>query len=1034
MTFFKSFFLCSVLVAAAQTVAAQTQFNPYPSRMVGQPLLQQIPSAVTAVAPNLVEGRELSSPQAVAVDTSVTPPILYVADTGNNRVLAWKNASSFKNGDFADLVIGQRDKYSTSFNGPGSTILTSGLGGPSGLAVDKSGNLYVADAGNNRIVRYKTPFQQTGQLLAIDLIIGQKDSSGRSANEGLAVASAKTLVFSSGSNLFVIGMNFDGSGNLYVSDAGNNRVLRFPASALGSNASNEPAADLVLGQVDFATTKLPQQFFTDLSLQKTLLDGPAGLAFSPAGLLFVTDSASRVLVYAPPFASGMNASRVMGVVLPQQNGPPPPAISEQTLFGPNGVFFVGDIPYVVDTSNSRIVEYDPYSQWPLETATCGNYLCYSPPGRKQYGQVDFATGSPNRGQPQPSDDSFSFPVSAVVVCNDVIIADGGNNRVLVIPLTGDLLLHGSRVLGQIDFKYNSANLIEGREFNTGALGAIALDTVSSTPHLYVADAGNHRVLGFKDARNVQPGQTADLVIGQPDFFTAVGNYPTGKGQANDSGLLFPEGVAVDSKGDLWVADSGNGRVLRFPRPFDQPPTVLPRANLVVGQVGFLGSPVKDASSQNMNTPVGIVFSSQGDLLVSDQFDNRVLFFKKPKGGDFVNGQTANFIIGQPDDRSIATSSTDPNKLNNPRGIALDSSDRLYVADTGKNRVVVYTSVTQLTRNDPAPVFVIGGATTTDPFSSPTSVAVDPATLEIWVADPGRGRVVRFPQFDTLTVTQGSNLILGDFQPIGIALDATGNPVVAEGINRVAFFYRAIGTAGNAASYVARFSPGMLTTIKPSRNSNFGSDTVVVSVAPVPTTAGGVQVLVGGTPSPLLYVSPGQINFMIPSSTPIGSDMVEFQVIKVSTNEVLASYLYRMDPYSPGLFTRDSTGTGQLAVVNQDFSINDGTHPAKAGSTISLYGTGQGVVPGAPPDSTLVPSGVLFTTAIPPRVYINSKEVSSTVSFSGLAPGAIGEWQINVQVPLDVPPGPVNVVVQMADITSNHDLSGQIFFTTIRVTQ
>src|SRR5207247_10885674 len=130
---------------------------------------------------------------------------------------------------------------------------------------------------------------------------------------------------------------------------------------------------------------------------------------------------------------------------------------------------------------------------------------------------------------QPSDISFGLPVSAVVVGTDVIIVDSGNNRVIAIPVVGaDLLLHASRVLGQIDFKYNAPNLIEGREFNINSFpGAVALDNVSTTPHLYVADAGNNRVLGFKDARNVKPYQQADIVIGQPDFFTSVGNFPSG---------------------------------------------------------------------------------------------------------------------------------------------------------------------------------------------------------------------------------------------------------------------------------------------------------------------------------------------------------------------------------------------------------------------------------------------------------------------------------------------------------------------------
>jgi uncharacterized protein (TIGR03437 family) len=991
--------------------------------MVGQPTLQQI--TVTEVAPNLVEGRELFLPQAITVDTSVTPPILYVADTFNSRVLAWKNALSWKNGDFADLVIGQRDQFSTIPNGPGTT-LTSGLNAPTGLAVDKSGNLYVADSGNNRIVRYKTPFQQTGQLLAIDLIIGQKDPGGKTANEGLAAASAKTL------NLvnFVIGMTFDGNGSLYVSDAGNNRVLRFPASALGPTASNEPAADMVLGQLDFSTTKLPNPFLRD---GKTIMVGPGGLTFSPAGQLFVADSANRVMVYVPPFQSGMDAARIIGVIEPKQGAPSPPAISESTLSGPNGIFFVGNIPYVIDTGNNRILEYDPFNLWPLETATCGSYLCFSPPARKKYGQVDFFTGVRNNGQAQPSDDSFSLPVSAVVVGTDVIIVDSGNNRVIAIPVVSpDLLLHASRVLGQYDFKYNSPNLIEGREFNIGSLpGAVALDNVSSTPHLYVADAGNNRVLGFNDARKVQPGQKADLVIGQPDFLTAVQNFPNGLATlVGDSNLLVPEGVTVDSKGDLWVADSGNGRVLRFPRPFDQPSTILQRANLVIGQTDF-HSKVLDASAQNMNFPIGMAFSTQGDLLVSDLGFNRVLFFKKPPGGDFTSGQVASNVIGQPN--FIATTSAE---LNAPRGIALDSSDRLYVADTGNGRVVVYSTIIHA-GSDPTPVFVLTGASPTDFFSKPTSVAVDQTTLEIWVTDPNRNRVVRFAQFDTVSLNPISNFILPDIQPISVALDPTGNPVTAESINRVAFFYKRIGAASNAANFFARYSPGMLTTLFPSNNSSFGSDTVTASTNPVPTTLGDVQVLVAGVPSPLLYVSPSQINFMIPSSTPVGSDPVEFQVVRASTNAVLASFVYRIDPFSPGLFlhgTRDANGTAPLAVINlQDNSINDGTHPAKAGSMISLYGTGQGVIPGAPPDTQVVTTAI--STPITPRVFINQTEVSSTVTYSGLAPGAIGEWQINVQVPKDVPPGTVMVVVQMADVGSIQDpTTGRNFNGTIRVTQ
>jgi sugar lactone lactonase YvrE len=367
--------VCAAVAAVLQSVNAQaptsTVFNPVPSRIVGQAVLQQ-QGLLTANAPNLVEGREFNGPQALALDTSATPPILYVADTGNNRVLAWKNASGFTKGNFADKVIGQRDFLSTAAQGPG-TNLSTGLAAPDALAVDKAGNLYVVDAGNNRILRYPAPLSQTGALLTVDLIIGQKDLNGRSANEGQAAPSAKTIALVSGGAIFRSGITFDAQGNLWVSDAGNNRVLRFPASVLGTHATNEPSADLVLGQVDFVSNQIPPSagqstcgtsMVTSQRCGRSFLVQPSGLAFDPKGRLFITDNVNRVLVYAPPFSIVQLASRLLGVVLPTKDQPIPPVINESTLGAvlsgggvvpPADVFFVGNNPYVVDTGNARIL-------------------------------------------------------------------------------------------------------------------------------------------------------------------------------------------------------------------------------------------------------------------------------------------------------------------------------------------------------------------------------------------------------------------------------------------------------------------------------------------------------------------------------------------------------------------------------------------------------------------------------------------------------------------------------------------------------
>jgi uncharacterized protein (TIGR03437 family) len=1004
-------------IGVCAAVRAQVVINPLPSRVFGNPSLR-IP-AVT-VAPNLVEGRELNGPQSVAVDTSSSPNILYVADTGNNRVLAFRIGANLIRGNTADRVIGQRDLQSTLPQGPqsGAGGLSSGLSLPTAVAVDRQGNLYVADAGNNRILRYPRPLDQTGSLLPVDLVIGQRTvSSGVSPNQGLATPNDRTVAFTS-AGVFRLSMAFDRDGNLWVTDSGNNRVLRYPVSQLAANTS-EPAADRVLGQFDFNSRNqpTPPAGATTVQVAKTGLVQPSGLAFDASGNLYVSDGFSRVLYYAAPFTNGKAASRVLGVLIRQPNTPVP-AYPNATALGlpnaqgafapPEGLAVVGNNLWVADTPNNRLVKYDAPEQWPAETDAAP-----SPNMRTVFAQVDFLAGRPNGGRPDPTSGSLAAPVQMFFANNEMWVADSGNHRVLSLPVQGDTFGGSSRLIGQAEFDEAAPNLLEGREafFLAGnvASAGIAIDRRSSPPRLYVADALNNRVLGFRDARNVRPGDRADIVIGQTGFNKNLVNSPSDDAtQFNDTGLNSPSGLAVDGDGNLFVADTGNGRVLRYPAPFAQ---TVQRPNLVLGQANFF-TRITDASSATLRNPYGLAIFFDGSIAVSDVSHNRVVLYRKPAGGDFRNGQDAALVFGQPDFNTVAAGNT-ATRMNAPRHIATDTDDRLYVTDSGNNRVHIYTRA-PAAGSDPAPAVTLSG------FSAPQGIFVSSRSGEVWVANTSASEVRRYPEFSRLLLNPDQVLSrLSVPLPLALALDDNDNPVFAEGINRVSFYYAAL-TFQNAASYsTTRLAPGQLAYLY---RLGLGLDVPTASAEayPWPTVLGEYQVSFNGTPARIFRLVPSRIDFQVPRNAPT-SGLAEVQISKTD-GQVIAVGQVQMDRGSPSLFTANQQGTGQISAINQDGSINSPSNPVPRGQVISLYGTGVGVgengpVGGYPEDGEPAPGPVRIPENLNfLRVIIN--DGPAEVQYSGLAPGFVGLWQINAVVGMNVPPSnSIPVGILLYDIRS-----------------
>ncbi len=163
-----------------------------------------------------------------------------------------------------------------------------------------------------------------------------------------------------------------------------------------------------------------------------------------------------------------------------------------------------------------------------------------------------------------------------------------------------------------------------------------------------------------------------------------------------------------------------------------------------------------------------------------------------------------------------------------------------------------------------------------------------------------------------------------------------------------------------------------------------------SSATLPLQLGNVTVSAGGSDIPLLYVSPAQINAYLPASL---SGLVPLQVSNPGGAITLNLLL---DPAVPAIFTQDASGAGAAVALHNTSELPvTASNPAAAGEYVQLYCTGLGATHA---------SGGLDRTTLPVQVFLGSPAVSAPVTFSGLAPGFTGLYQVNFQIPTGIPSG------------------------------
>ncbi|MEP7352816.1 MAG: hypothetical protein ABI824_06260 [Acidobacteriota bacterium] len=225
---------------------------------------------------------------------------------------------------------------------------------------------------------------------------------------------------------------------------------------------------------------------------------------------------------------------------------------------------------------------------------------------------------------------------------------------------------------------------------------------------------------------------------------------------------------------------------------------------------------------------------------------------------------------------------------------------------------------------------------------------------------------------------------------------------------------------NGASFrldqVGVVSTGSFASAFPPKSSTFaGVTTNSTGTLPYLTTLANVSVSIDGTKVPVQFVSPGQINFLVPYVMTPGLKTLSV----VSSGGTITGSL-RVISAAPGLFfvASDTVAPPAGRALNQDgVTVNSATAPTRRGDTISIFGTGPGVFNNPATDGAAPGGTPLVKTVSTPQALVNG--VDAQVDFSGLNPNFPGLWQVNIKIPTNsFITGRVPVVIFVDGVDSN----------------
>src|SRR5262249_34668670 len=168
-----------------------------------------------------------------------------------------------------------------------------------------------------------------------------------------------------------------------------------------------------------------------------------------------------------------------------------------------------------------------------------------------------------------------------------------------------------------------------------------------------------------------------------------------------------------------------------------------------------------------------------------------------------------------------------------------------------------------------------------------------------------------------------------------------------------------------------------------------------------TNLGGTQVLFDGTPAPLLYASSGQLAAVVP----YGIDGKKGTQVQVRNGTNVSDFVaLPVTPFSPSIFSKDYTGSGQGAILNQDgVTVNSSARPADRGSVVSIYATGEGQTMPGGIDGEIARGSTMPKPSRAVQVWIDGRPAE--LLYAGAAPGQVaGLFQVNARIPADARAG------------------------------